>query len=173
MRVIGVVGNPSTPSRTGVLVSSALHGCSSAPTEDALIDLAPLGPELLARGPAAREAVERVKAADLVIIGSPVYKASYTGLLKLFLDLFNAGDLAGKVALPLMVGGSELHSLALPCHLIPVLAELGAISVPGGYFIESTIDKPNRTLNADAAQALAALLRIAVSHANAAAVGAP
>jgi FMN reductase len=81
-------------------------------------------------------------AADVRVVGSPVYKASYTGVLKAFCDHISAGQLAGKVAIPLMVGGSLQHCLALDVHLRPLLVELGATCPsPGLYVVETELDQ--------------------------------
>lgn len=69
------------------------------------------------------------------MVASPTYKATYTGLLKLFLDRFGAGSLASVTAVPLMLGGDMRHSLAPEAFLKLVLAELGASSPTRGLFL--------------------------------------
>jgi FMN reductase len=64
--------------------------------------------------------------ADAVVIATPVYKASFSGLLKVFLDLLPQDGLAGKLVLPLATGGSQSHMLALDYALRPVLHALDA-----------------------------------------------
>ncbi|HEU5127197.1 MAG TPA: NAD(P)H-dependent oxidoreductase [Glycomyces sp.] len=71
-------------------------------------------------------AIEQVGTADILIIGTPVYKASYTGLLKLFLDQLPPGALSGTAAVPVTIAGAAPHRLLADLHLRPVLAELGA-----------------------------------------------
>ncbi|MEC5160518.1 FMN reductase [Janthinobacterium sp. CG_23.3] len=71
-------------------------------------------------------AIAAVAAADAVVIATPVYKASYTGILKAFLDLLPQDGLAGKLVLPLATGGSQSHMLALDYALRPVLHALAA-----------------------------------------------
>ncbi|WP_326807325.1 NADPH-dependent FMN reductase [Streptomyces sp. NBC_01186] len=85
--------------------------------------------------PAIAEAVAALAAADAVVIGSPVYKAAYSGLLKVFLDLLPQTALAGKHVLPLLTGGSPAHVLALDYALRPVLTALGSDSVLRGWFV--------------------------------------
>lgn len=130
--VVAVSGNPRAGSRTlGAARAAAerlaaLAGADPAAVE--VVDLATLAGELLALAhPAADAALARVAAADLAVIATPVYKASYTGLLKAFLDLYGADGLAGVVAVPLVVSGSPAHVLAGEVHLRPVLVELGAV----------------------------------------------
>ena len=74
------------------------------------------------------------------MVASPTYKATYTGLLKLFLDGYGPSPLAGVEAVPLMVGAAPHHALAVDVHLTPLLLELGA-PVPrrGLYVLESEL----------------------------------
>lgn len=135
MSVVVVVGNPKPRSRTwqaAQLVAEELTGRAA----DHTVDLADLGAGLLDwTDTAVAHAVAVVSAAELVVVASPTYKATYTGLLKLFLDRFPAGSLAGVTAVPLMIGGDWRHSLAPEAFLKPVLAELGASSPTRGLFL--------------------------------------
>jgi FMN reductase len=85
--------------------------------------------------------VERIRATTLTVVASPTYKASYTGLLKAFLDWFSSTDLSGVTVVPVMVGAGPSHALAVEVHLRPVLVELGA-SLPtrGLYITEDQLD---------------------------------
>lgn len=74
-------------------------------------------------------AVRAVAEADAIVIATPIYKASYTGLLKAFLDLLPQDGLASKLVLPLATGGGHAHTLALDYALRPVLHALGAKQV--------------------------------------------
>ncbi|QDQ01490.1 NADPH-dependent FMN reductase [Lysinibacillus fusiformis] len=79
-----------------------------------------------------------VEEADIVVIITPIYKASYTGILKTYLDLLPQKALEGKTILPIAVGGSIGHLLALEYALKPVLAVLGATDIAHSVYI---IDK--------------------------------
>ena len=84
------------------------------------------------------EAKEIVTSADLLVVASPTYKATYTGLLKLFLDQFGAGELGQIPTFPLMLGGSLAHALAPELTLRPVLVEIGAsVPVRSLYLLDS------------------------------------
>lgn len=76
-----------------------------------------------------QRAIAAVAAADAIVIATPIYKASYTGILKAFLDLLPQDGLAGKLVLPLATGGSQSHMLALDYALRPVLHALAAKQV--------------------------------------------
>ena len=75
-----------------------------------------------------------VEEADGVIIASPVYKASYTGVLKTYLDLLPQKGLLGKVVAPLFIGGTLAHLLSIDYSLKPVLASMGAKHFVSGVY---------------------------------------
>lgn len=133
-----VVGNPKPRSRTyeaAHLVVSELTGREP----DLAIDLVDFGAALLdGSHPSIADAVTSIEGIDLVVFASPTYKATYTGLLKLFLDRIRGGALAQVTAIPLMLGGDWRHSLAPEVFLKPVLAELGASCPTRGLFLLDT-----------------------------------
>jgi FMN reductase len=138
-----VVGNPRPQSRTfhaAELVAERLTG--KAPDES--IDLAGFGAALLDWADSGvAEAKTTVKESDLIVVATPTYKGTYTGLLKLFLDRFGADELAGVTAVPVMLGGDLRHSLAVETSLKPVLVEIGATCPTRGLFlVDSAYDDP-------------------------------
>jgi FMN reductase len=142
--VLGVCGNPRPGSRTLGVVSAAVSALAGAlaASDGGTLDLVELRADLFNFGaPGVSAALERVRAADVLVVGSPVFKASYTGVLKAFCDHIGGGELIGKFAVPLMVGGSLQHYLALDTHLRPLLVELGATcATPGLYVVETELD---------------------------------
>lgn len=86
--------------------------------------------------------IEQVANARALVVATPVYKAAYSGVLKVFLDLLPQTALKGKLVLPLATGGSPHHMLALDYALRPVLQSLGAKHIlPGVYASDSQITK--------------------------------
>ncbi|MGW2272437.1 NADPH-dependent FMN reductase [Streptomyces yangpuensis] len=147
-KLLALTGSPSAHSRTAVVADHALRHLSHAHAgyETATLAVRELpAADLLAarRGePEIRRALEAVAEADGLIIATPVYKASYTGLLKAFLDLLPQDGLAGKTVLPLATGGSLAHVLTIDYALRPVLAALGARHVTAGRFVlDSTVER--------------------------------
>ncbi len=143
LRTAVVVGNPKPRSRTLAAAEHVARELTGA-EPGLVVDLAALGPALL--DPASVEITGLVRAvgqADLVVVASPTYKATYTGLLKLFLDRFDAGSGLPGLAVPLMLGAGPAHALAAEVHLRPLLAELGA-TVPGPalYVLDAAYDDP-------------------------------
>lgn len=142
--VMAVIGNPRHDSRTHALarqLSAAIAGKVGGRLSE--VDLALLGHRVL--DPAdvgAQAAVEAVLASDILIAVSPTYKATYSGLMKAFLDRFGTGSLAGKAALPVLLGGAPNHRLAVDVHFTPLLLELGAsVPVRGLFVLESEVDE--------------------------------
>jgi len=78
---------------------------------------------------------KQVEEADIIVLLTPIYKASYTGILKTYLDLLPQKALLGKTILPIAVGGSIGHLLALEYALKPVLAVLGATTIAHSVYI--------------------------------------
>lgn len=85
--------------------------------------------------PAIQQAKTLVEQADGVIIVSPVYKASYPGVLKAFLDLIPEKGLANKVVLPIATAGTIAHLLALEYAFKPLFSVLGTRDVTDGVYI--------------------------------------
>jgi FMN reductase len=141
MSAVGVVvGNPKPRSRTldvaTAVADTAAGACDLAGAARVTVDLADLGPSLFDWSSAkVRDEVDAVRACSLAVVASPTYKASYTGLLKSFLDWFATTDLAGVVVVPLMVGAGVHHALAVEVHLRPVLVELGATLPTRGLYV--------------------------------------
>jgi FMN reductase len=138
-----VVGNPK-PSSRSLDAAVALSRSLADGEPDLVVDLATLGPALLDWADAeVTGLVDRVGAADLVVVACPTYKGTFTGLLKLFLDRFAGGTGLRGLAVPLMLGAGPAHALAPELTLRPVLTELGA-TVPGRglYVIDKAYDDP-------------------------------
>jgi FMN reductase len=143
MDIAVVVGNPKRRSRTfdaATRVASALAGRPAAVE----IDLADLGPGLLSWGDSdTTAAVKAVCGCRAAVFASPTFKATYSGLLKLFLDQIPPDGLAGTVAFPLMLGAGLRHALAPELLLKPVLVELGATCPTRGlYLLDSSYESP-------------------------------
>ena len=141
MSAIGVVvGNPKPGSRTLTVaqaVADAAAGAAGlAGAGRTTLDLADLGPALFDwSSDDVRAAVDAIRGCSLAVVASPTYKASYTGLLKSFLDWFSTTDLNGVTVVPVMVGAGPQHSLAVEVHLRPVLVELGATMPTRGLYV--------------------------------------
>lgn len=140
--VRGLVGNPRADSKTlaatRVLVD-AIATAIGAP-EPEVTDLAVLGGKVLDYADTeVADLRAELTAVNLLVVATPVYKGSYTGLLKSFLDGYGAGALSATYAIPFTIAASPQHALAGPTHLVPLLDELGAGSPLGGLFLPDSV----------------------------------
>ena len=144
MSALLIAGSPSERSRSAALldaVSQRLHARGALVDRIHIRDLSPQA-LLLAdtRHPHIAQAVAQVASAQVVVVATPVYKAAYSGVLKVFLDLLAQTALQGKTVLPLATGGSPHHMLALDYALRPVLQSLGAKHIlPGIYATDAQV----------------------------------
>lgn len=144
-RVVAVSGSLHEPSKTTALVCAITAAIAERADVDAqLIELTQLGPELagaLRRDqlpPAVEEKLQAIENADLLIVGSPVYRASFTGLFKHLFDFVGQYALVGTPVLLAATGGGERHALIIEHQLRPLFAFFQALTLPLGVYASDT-----------------------------------
>ncbi|MCZ7471874.1 NAD(P)H-dependent oxidoreductase [Agrobacterium sp. O3.4] len=163
--IVGFSGNTSRPSNTKRFVenvSEALAG--QLGLQHQVFDVEDLGTSLgSARSVTdldgnAQRVVQTIIEAEALVIGSPTYKGSYTGLFKHVIDLLDPADLRGKPIILTATGGGDQHSLVVEHQLRPLFAFFEAFVTPtaiytsGLDFIEGALSP---TINARVNQAIA------------------
>jgi FMN reductase len=144
MSVLLIAGSPSERSRTAALLDAVGQRLE---TRGVLVDrlrVRELSPQALLLADfghrSVSQAIGQVAQAKVIVVATPVYKAAYSGVLKVFLDLLPQDAFVGKTILPLATSGSASHMMALDYALRPVLQSLGARHILNGIFaIESQI----------------------------------
>jgi FMN reductase len=122
--IVVVSGNPRAGSRTWLLASAVGEALGGAAT---VVEVGALGAGLLTPGDAATAAaVTAIREADVLVVATPTYKGSYTGVLKVLLDQLPANALAGKRAVPVVTAGVAQQAAAAASLLSQLLGELGA-----------------------------------------------
>lgn len=133
--VVVLIGNPRAASRTRKLAEAFaqawLDRLGPSPSDVDVLELAEIvgvsfGPQPVHGNTSGDDPFATVRAARLLIVATPAYKGSYTGLLKVFLDQFGHKELDGVPAVALAVAASPAHAEAAASALGDVLAELGA-----------------------------------------------
>lgn len=167
LTVVTLSGTLHQPSKTGIVIDTITAELGRrAPIEITAIDLLGLAPELVAAlagtipGMLA-DAFAQVVAADLVVVGTPVYKGSYTGLLKFFIDFLSPESLSGVPVLLSAVGGNDTHALMIDHELRPLFGFFGAHTLPRGVFARGR-DFADGRLSDDLSGAIAAALDAAM-----------
>jgi FMN reductase len=127
--VVAVSGGESAASKTRALAAALLDAAGGGE----LIDLSELSADgLLGRAPdpAVEAAVLRASAADVLVIASPVYRATVSGAMKGFLDRFPPEALRGSVVVLAATAAIPEHFLTLDTSGRALVASLGGLSTP-------------------------------------------
>jgi FMN reductase len=141
-RVVIISGSPSASSRLEGVLQTVSKQLELTGLDIQLISVRDQSPEDLMYSkfdsPKIIQAVRNIEQADAVIVATPIYKASYTGVLKSFLDLLPQKGLQGKIVLPLAIGGTIAHLLAIDHALKPVLSALNSYLILSGVYVLDT-----------------------------------
>ncbi|MPY52402.1 FMN reductase [Streptomyces acidicola] len=144
MRLVVVSAGLSVPSSTRLLGDRlAAATAERTDAEVQVVELRDLAVEIAHNltngfpGPRLSSALDAVKAADGLIVVTPVFSASYSGLFKSFFDVLDRDALVGKPVLVAATGGTARHSLVLEHALRPLFAYLRAIVVPTAVYAAS------------------------------------
>lgn len=141
LNVVGFSGNITRPSKTRGFVDLVVSNiAASYGLEASIFDLEDVGPSL-GHAKWARDLDDRaqtilasVLAADVLVVGSPTYKGSYTGLFKHFFDLVDPNALRGKPVILTATGGGERHALIVEHQLRPLFGFFEAQTLPTGIY---------------------------------------
>ncbi|MFJ6837395.1 FMN reductase [Streptomyces sp. NPDC091209] len=146
MKLVVVSAGLSVPSSTRLLadrLAAATAGRVSGPVDLRVVELRDLAVEIAHNftngfpGRALSAAIDDVTSADGLIVVTPVFSASYSGLFKSFFDVLDKDALAGRPVLIAATGGTGRHSLVLEHALRPLFAYLRAVVVPTGVYAAS------------------------------------
>src|SRR5450830_476906 len=172
MSVLLIAGSPSARSRSQALLDSVGHRLQRRGAQVGSVLVRDLTPRALLLADVSESSIaaaaEQVAQASVVVVATPVYKAAYSGVLKVFLDLLPQTALQGKTVLPLATGGSPHHMLALDYALRPVLQSLAAKHIMSGiYATDAQVavnDSGAYQVNAEIAQRLDEAVNTLVSE---------
>ncbi|SDP70570.1 FMN reductase [Phyllobacterium sp. OV277] len=141
IKVLGLSGNVKQPSRTASVVRSIVDAVeqhfSVAGRVIELVDAAPILFRALRADQldeAGKAIIDAVETADILVVGSPVYRASYTGALKHLLDLVDFRALTGKRVILAATGGTPLHGLMTEHQLRPLFGFFNALTIPTAIY---------------------------------------
>jgi FMN reductase len=159
LRVVAVSGSLHAPSKTSVLVAAILDEIAEHhEISRHVIELSDIGPEFagaLTRGdlpPSVEDELRRIEEADLLVVASPVYRGSFTGLFKHLFDFVGQYDLVDKPVLLAATGGGERHALMLEHQFRPLFGFFQALTLPIGVYASNT-DFTEYTLTSEAVKA--------------------
>jgi FMN reductase len=138
--LVAILGSATPPGRLRRAVAEAL---ARAATDGAEVELIDLGEQTIApadgRPPAeladdTAAVLQAIDGADAVLLATPVYRGSLTGVLKNLLDHVPVEALERKPTAIVAMGASPHHYLGAERHLRDVLSFFGADVLPiAGY----------------------------------------
>lgn len=141
LRVVAISGGVQQSSKSTVLAEHLLHlMAQKLPVEPRLTVLGTLVPQLAgttwrAQVPGVVEqALEEVEQADVLVVVTPVFRGSYTGMFKHFFDLIHQDALIDKPILLAATGGSQRHALMIDHQLRPLFSFFQARTLPLGVY---------------------------------------
>ncbi len=141
LRVVAVSGGLQRPSRAATLAEHLSDLIAAKiPCQRHLIELGQLAPQLAGtvRRSQLPDTVERelaaVEQADVLVVATPVYRGSYTGLFKHFFDFIDQDALVDMPVLLAATGGSERHALMIDHQLRPLFSFFQARTLPLGVY---------------------------------------
>ncbi|MFE0354184.1 FMN reductase [Streptomyces nigra] len=144
MKLVVVSAGLSVPSSTRLLADRLAAATGrQADVDVEVVELRELAVEIaqnLTNGFPGRRlaaAIDAVTSADGLIVVTPVFSASYSGLFKSFFDVIDKDALIGMPVLIAATGGTARHSLVLDHALRPLFAHLKAVVVPTGVYAAS------------------------------------
>jgi len=156
VKVLGLSGSVARPSRTTALIRCILEAVArETGISGGLIELAEDAPDLFSAltrgqlGGRAAQVVQAVEEADLLVVGTPVYRASYTGALKHLFDLVHHKAFPGKPVLLAATGGSPFHGLVVEHQLRPLFGFLNALTLPTGIYATEADFTEYQLINTD------------------------
>jgi FMN reductase len=142
-KIVSLNGSPRSPSRTEALVRAIGHGIEAATgaawRHISVVDIAPLVLPVLTRdrlSEAGEAVIADIESADILVIGTPVYRASFSGALKHVFDLVDYRALRGRIAVLAATGGNRHHGLVTEHQLRPLASFFGMFTVPTAIFAE-------------------------------------
>ncbi|MBG0810006.1 FMN reductase [Methylosinus sp. H3A] len=167
IKLVAVSGGLGHPSRAAALAKAITAEIAASTTIEAhTISVADLVADLAGvisaedAPPSVSEAVKRIETADALVVTTPVYRGSYTGLFKHLFDLVHYEALIGKPVLLAATGGSDRHSLVIDHQLRPLFAFFQSLTLPLGVYANDS-DFSNYEVSSDA---LKERIRLAVAR---------
>ncbi|WP_407269649.1 NADPH-dependent FMN reductase [Radiobacillus sp. PE A8.2] len=145
--IVILSGSPSVNSRSDLVLRFLGRSLQNKGFKVTHVSIKDVPQDVLFEGkfdsPVVSQIAAKLQGARGVIVGSPVYKAAYTGVLKALIDLLPQDVLEDTPVFPLMTGGSPAHMLAIEYTLKPLLATLKGQNLKGVFVTDNHIDKTN------------------------------
>ena len=156
LNIVAISGGLNAPSKTEALLQTLVERLAKAiPIQVHFIKFSEIG-QLLGGAiyrhqlpQRVQEDLAAVEAADALIVGTPDYRASFTGLFKHFFDFVEQTALVDVPVLLAASGGSERHALVLEHQLRPLFSFFQAQTLPIGVYATDRDFTPEYTIHSE------------------------
>lgn len=137
--ILAIAGSPSRSSRSSAVLAHSKAVLETQGLQVETFTMRDIKPDDLVfanfESLELRKFMGLVEAAKGIMVATPVYKATYTGILKALLDLLPQQAFADKTIFPIATGGTLTHLLSIEYSMKPLFAVLGATHIQQGVFI--------------------------------------
>jgi FMN reductase len=145
-KIVAIAGSPSTTSRSSAVLDYAKAILEANDAAVCSVAVQDVPAKDLVSGNFESTALKQIQLmidqADAVIVGTPIYKATYTGVLKSLLDLMPQYAFKNKIVLPIATGGTMAHLLSLDYAIKPLFSVMGATQIlQGVYILDSQVQR--------------------------------
>jgi FMN reductase len=186
LKLVGFSANVQRPSKTRALVEAVGQRIGRLrATRFEMHDFVDAGPGIAAFSrngltPSAEAVISAIETADALVVGTPVYKGSYTGLFKHLFDFVDPAALVGKPVILSATGGGPRHALVVEHSLRPLFGFFSAHTIPSAVYGSDAdfrdgilVDEGVKARIRDAANQLAELLQARAARTSAPEAGSP
>lgn len=154
-RLVAISGNLQRPSKSRALAELIAHRIEAhLPVRIEQYDVLDAGPGLGAAlrreqlTPEALAVVEAVEQSDILVVTTPVYKGSYTGIFKHLFDFVDVNALIGRPVVIGATGGGQRHALMVEHQLRPLFGFFSALTIPTAIYAEDKTFEEGRQVDA-------------------------
>ncbi|MEM8809383.1 MAG: NADPH-dependent FMN reductase [Cyanobacteria bacterium P01_G01_bin.38] len=137
--ILAIAGSPSRSSRSSAVLAHSKTVLEAQGLRVKTFTMRDIKPEDLVfanfESLELKKFIGLVEAAKGIMVATPVYKATYTGILKALLDLLPQQAFSDKTIFPIATGGTLTHLLSIEYSMKPLFAVLGATHIQQGVFI--------------------------------------
>ena len=141
LRIVAVSGGLNNPSKTESLLSAILDQIKTHISIDVhFVKLSEIGSQIGAAiyrqdlAAHVEQHLQEIEQADVLLVATPVYRASFTGLFKHLFDFVDQFALVDKPVLLAASGGSDRHALVIEHQLRPLFSFFQANTLPIGVY---------------------------------------
>ncbi len=173
MKLLGICGSPSIPSRTLNAVEKTLDfakewdkslSIETVNIRDCDIPFCDSRDPQLYEGDA-KKIISKIVECNGLVVGTPIYRGAYTGIIKNLFDIIPNNSLQGKPVGIIVTGKTDHHYLSIEHMIKPLIGFFHAHVIPGAVYINHKYFIENELINEGILIRLKELAKVVVEFA--------